>query len=246
MVTFASATVTATVSGSGPALWIFHSLLADAGSCIPLAQALSDRFTVTLPNLPGFAGSSATTPQLRAIADRMAEAIAGQPVTIIGNGYGSFVALELALRHPALVRRLALAGTGAAFSEPGRQAFRNMAAAVTGKGLAAIADVAMRRLFAPAFQAAHPALMAERRAAFLNTDPAVFTGACAELAALDLRAQVASLDIPLLALAGDARLGGRPDRRTVCAAGPKRLRGAGGVRGVPGRRARGGGYGCRA
>ena len=42
---------------------------------------------------------------------------------VIGNGYGSFVALLMALRHPGLVSRLVLAGTGAAFSDPGRAAF---------------------------------------------------------------------------------------------------------------------------
>ena len=50
--------------------------------------------------------------------------------------------------------KLILADCGAAFSEPGREAFRNMAAASKAKGLAAITDVAMRRLFAPEFQAA--------------------------------------------------------------------------------------------
>ena len=162
MTIFASGTVTATVRGSGPPVWIFHSLLADAGSCIPLQQALSDRFAVTLPDLPGFGGSHAIASHLPAVADRMAEAIAdaGPPVTLIGNGYGSFVALVLALRHPALVRRLALAGTGAAFDEPGRQAFRTMAAAVTGKGLAAIADIAMRRPVRTGFPASPiPGLM---------------------------------------------------------------------------------------
>ena len=205
MAAFADGGVQARVSGSGPAVWIFHSLLADAGSCAPLAQALSARFTVMLPDLPGFGGSAATAPSLAAVADRMAQAIAGgeHPALIIGNGYGSFVALVLALRHPALVRRLVLAGTGAAFSEPGRQAFRAMAAAVTANGLPAVAEMAMRRLFAPAFQDAHPELMAERRAAFLATDPAVFTGACNELAALDLTGDVVRLDAPLLALAGD-------------------------------------------
>lgn len=201
--------VEASVGGSGPPVWILHSLLADAGSCEPLAAALSDRFTVTLPHLPGFGASPAAGPALEDVADRMADAIRGgtapgaPPVTLVGNGYGSFVALVLALRHPGLVRRLVLAGTGAAFPEPGRQQFRAMAAGVAAKGLPAIADTAMLRLFAPAFQQANPALMAARRAAFLATDPAVFVGACAALASLDLRPDVGRLSAPLLALAGE-------------------------------------------
>src|SRR6201999_294193 len=92
---------------------------------------------------------------------------------------------------------------GAAFSEPGRDAFRNMAAASKAKGLAAITDVAMRRLFAPEFQAEHPDLMADRRAAFLKTDPDVFRDACAALAELDLRGDVKAVNVPALVLVGE-------------------------------------------
>jgi len=106
---------------------------------------------------------------------------------VLGNGYGGFVALQMAIRHPAVAARLILADCGAAFSEVGREAFRNMAAASKAKGLAAITDVAMRRLFAPEFQARHPDLMADRREAFSKTDPDVLQAACADLAELDLR-----------------------------------------------------------
>ncbi len=202
---YTDGTVAASVIGDGPPVWVFHSLLADAGSCTPLAAALSASHRVTVPDLPGFGGSAPVDAGLEPVADRLALAIgeAGGPVAIVGNGYGSFVALLLALRHPALVSRLLLAGTGAAFDEPGRAAFRGMAAAAAGKGLAAIADTAMRRLFSPAFQQANPALLAERRARFLATDPAMFIAACSALAALDLRDAVRELRIPMLVLAGE-------------------------------------------
>lgn len=202
---FAGGGVQASVTGAGPTVWLFHSLLADAGSCVPLAAALSGSHRVIVPDLPGFGGSAPVAPGLEAVADRLADAVrdAGAPAAIIGNGYGSFVALVLALRHPELVSRLVLAGTGAAFDEPGRAAFGGMAAAAGTKGLAAIADTAMRRLFAPAFQEANPALLAERRARFLATDPAVFTGACTALAGLDLREKVRGLRVPALILVGE-------------------------------------------
>lgn len=202
---FANNAVQAAVTGAGPTVWLFHSLLADAGSCTPLAAALSATHRVIVPDLPGFGGSVAVAPGLDAAADRLAEAMreAGGPAAVIGNGYGSFVALTLALRHPGLVTRLVLAGTGAAFTNEGRAAFRGMAAAASAKGLSAIADTAMRRLFAPAFQDANPDLLAERRAQFLATDPAVFTAACAALAELDLRDAVRGLRVPTLVLVGE-------------------------------------------
>lgn len=202
---YAGGTVAAAVTGEGPPVWVFHSLLADAGSCTPLAAALSGSYRVTVPDLPGFGGSAPVEAGLEPAADRLAAAIeeAGSPVAIIGNGYGSFVALTLALRHPALVSRLVLAGTGAAFDEPGRAAFRGMAGAAGSKGLAAIADTAMRRLFSPAFQQANPALLAARRERFLATDSAMFIAACNALASLDISDAVRGLRIPVLVTAGE-------------------------------------------
>jgi 3-oxoadipate enol-lactonase len=187
--------------GEGPPIWLLHSLLADAGSCLKLAELLRDSHRVLVPDLPGFGGSSWAGPGLDATADALAAAME-TPAVVFGNGYGSFVALTLALLHPARVTKLILAGTGAAFSEPGREAFRFMAAAAEAKGLGAIADVAMRRLFAPDFQVAHPELLGERRARFLETEIAVFTGACTALAALDLRDAVRRLQVPTLIIVG--------------------------------------------
>jgi 3-oxoadipate enol-lactonase len=109
----------------------------------------------------------------------------------------------MAIRHPKIATRLILADSGAAFSEDGRQAFRNMAAASKAKGLAAVTDVAMRRLFAPEFQEGHPELMRDRREAFLRTDPEVFRAACAQLAELDLRPELNKVKVPVLVVVGE-------------------------------------------
>jgi 3-oxoadipate enol-lactonase len=113
------------------------------------------------------------------------------------------VALQMAIRHPDIATKLILADCGAAFSEEGRQAFRNMAAASQARGLSVITDVAMRRLFAPEFQAGHPDLMHDRREAFLRTDPEVFHAACDALAALDLRPELSKVEVPVLVLVGE-------------------------------------------
>ena len=49
----------------------------------------------------------------------------------------------------------------------------------------------------------HPDLMADRRAAFLRTDPEVFQAACAALAELDLRPELAKVKVPVLVLVGE-------------------------------------------
>ncbi|HEY5131103.1 MAG TPA: alpha/beta fold hydrolase [Bradyrhizobium sp.] len=203
----ANGTVNAAQSGEGPALFLFHSLLSDRASFDAIAPRLSQSFRVIVPELPGFGGSQAVSGGLADVADRMAEAVkdgaGGGEAIVLGNGYGGFVALQMAIRHPGIAGRLILADCGAAFPEQGRQAFRNMAAASKARGLSAITDVAMRRLFAPEFQAQHPDLMRDRREAFLRSDPEVIEAACAALAELDLRPELGKVKIPVLVLVGE-------------------------------------------
>jgi 3-oxoadipate enol-lactonase len=204
---FADGTVNAAQFGDGPPLFLFHSLLSDRASFHAIIPRLSQSFRVFVPELPGFGQSSAVDGGLAEVADRMAEfvkeAADGRDAIVLGNGYGGFVALQMAIRHSAIASRLVLADCGAAFSEPGRQAFRNMAAASQDKGLAAITDVALLRLFSTEFQAQHPDLMRDRREAFLKTDPEVFRAACEALAALDLRPDLKKVTVPTLVMVGE-------------------------------------------
>ena len=204
---FANGTVNAAQSGKGPPLFLFHSLLSDRASFDAIAPLLSQSFRLIVPELPGFGRSDSVSGGLAGVADRMAEVVkdgaGGEAAIVLGNGYGGFVALQMAIRHPDIATRLILADCGAAFSEPGREAFRNMAAASKAKGLSVITDVAMRRLFAPEFQEQHPDLMRDRREAFLKTDPDVFRAACNALAELDLRPELAQVKVPVLVLVGE-------------------------------------------
>jgi 3-oxoadipate enol-lactonase len=200
-------TVTGRALGSGRPIVLLHSLLADRSSFDPLATLLARTHRVILLDLPGFGGSHPVAGGLEAVADRVAQAVRKLHLTespiLLGNGYGGFVTLLTAIRHPHLAARLVLADCGAAFSEPGREAFRAMSAGARAKGLAGIAEVAMRRLFAPDFQAAHPELVEQRRERFVAVHPETFHAACAALASLDLRGQAAGVQVPALVLVGE-------------------------------------------
>ena len=200
----AHGTVDTAFAGSGPTLVLFHSLLADRSSFDGIVPALAATHRVVVPALPGFGRSAPVEGGLAAVADRMAEAMGAldAPITLLGNGYGGFVALMLAIRHPGLVARLVIADAGACFSEPGRAAFRGMAMGAAAKGLEGIAEIAMRRLFAADFHAANPELVAARRVAFLQTDVAVVIAACEALAGMDLRGDVRAVKIPVLVVVG--------------------------------------------
>jgi 3-oxoadipate enol-lactonase len=203
----ANGTVNARECGGGPPLVLFHSLLSDRASFDRIVPKLSQTFRVVVPELPGFGQSAAVSGGLAAVAARMADAVRdaanGEKTIVLGNGYGGFVALQMAIDHPDVAARLVLADCGAAFSESGRQAFRNMAAVSAVKGLSAITDVAMRRLFAADFQEQNLDLMRDRREAFLRTDAGVFQEACEALAGLDLRPKLSQVTVPVLVLVGE-------------------------------------------
>lgn len=199
--------VSALTIGSGPAIVLLHSLLADYSSFNLIAGPLSKTHRVVLLNLPGFGSSDKVNDGLEAVADRVVAAINElkfeQPPILLGNGYGGFIATVAAIRHPGIAARLVLTGCGAAFSEPGRAAFRQMSAAAKTKGLAAVADTAMRRLFSPEFQSGHPTLIADRKNQFLTINIQTFCDACDALATLDLRSQLSTLRVPIMVLTGE-------------------------------------------
>lgn len=203
----ANGTVNTSETGSGSPIILFHSLLSDRASFDRITPELAKTFRVFTPELPGFGKSEAVAGGLEAVADRMAEAVhdcsGNAGAIVLGNGYGGFVALQMAIRHPGLAKKLILADCGACFTEPGRETFRTMAAVSEAKGLAALCDTAMRRLFAPQFQESNPELMRDRREAFLRTNPEVFRAACMSLANLDLRPNLDDVKSPVLVLVGD-------------------------------------------
>jgi 3-oxoadipate enol-lactonase len=194
-------------AGTGQAIVLFHSLLADQSSWDLITPALLKTHQVIQLSLPGFDSSDFVGGSLDEIADQIAGVIESlklsQAPIFMGNGYGGFVALNTALRHPHLPAKLVLADCGACFSDQGRAAFRGMSENAKNKGLIAIADVAMRRLFAPAYQELHPQLIADLKERFLNINLATFYGACEALSTMDLRSQVQQLQIPALVVVGE-------------------------------------------
>jgi 3-oxoadipate enol-lactonase len=195
------------IAGNGQPIVLFHSLLADQSSWELVAPELAKTHQVIQLSLPGFDASDFVGGALDDIANHIGMSLESlqlsQKPILMGNGYGGFVALNTALKFPNLPAKLVLADCGACFSEPGRAAFRGMSENTKNKGLVAIADVAMRRLFAPEYQAKHPQLIEERKERFLNIHLDTFYGACEALSTMDLRPQVKNLQLPALVVVGE-------------------------------------------
>ena len=178
-------------AGSGPGLLLLHSLLTDLTVFDGVRGPFAASRRVTRINLPGFGRS--TPVALESVADHADHVAAvmtalelGPDTAVFGNGFGAFVAAELAIRHGARFDRLILADVVAAFPEPARAPFRAMAEKVRADGMAAVLDTAIGRMFPPEFAAANAATVASRKTALATVDPACFARACLALAALDL------------------------------------------------------------
>ena len=194
-------------SGAGPDLLLLHSLLTDATVFERVLPALERACRVTCLDLPGFAGSQPR--ELHTVADyadHVAQAMFAldlpRDTAVFGNGFGAFVALELAIRHGDRFGPLVVADVVAAFPEPARAPFRGMAERVRAGGMAAVLDTAIGRMFPPAFQAQAPEVVAYRKSRLALADAGGFARACLALAALDLRAHLPSIRNRTLVLCG--------------------------------------------
>lgn len=209
-------------TGAGPDLLLLHSLLTElsvfelvlpslaasrpSGAFPSRGIATSGR-RVTCIDLPGFGASGpAEFATIADCADHVARTMDALklPATtdVFGNGFGAFVALELAIRHGARIGRLLVADTVATFPEAARLPFRGMAEKVRANGMQAVLDTAIERMFPTEFQAAHPDVVAARKAKLAPANAECFARACLALAALDLRPRLGGISNPTLVMCG--------------------------------------------
>lgn len=193
--------------GSGQPLLLLHSLLTELTVFDGVLPKLAESRRVTRLNLPGFGGSAPV--KLESVADH-ADHVAHvmdaldlpRDIEVFGNGFGAFVALELAIRHGARFGKLIVADALAAFPEPARAPFRGMAARVKESGMNGVLDTAIGRMFPPEFAARHPQIIAARKAALGAVNPDCFARACLALAGLDLGPRLGGIANPTLVLCG--------------------------------------------
>jgi 3-oxoadipate enol-lactonase len=192
--------------GKGRNLVLLHSLLSDRTAFDRIAPRLAAERRVWLVNLPGFGASAPAGPGLEQMADRIAEQLPKLGLSgdadLLGNGFGGFVSVELAVRHGGLFDRLVLVDTGAAIPPQGKSAFHVMAERVESAGMEAVLATALQRMFPDDFLAAHPAIAEERKASLRAAKPKDFAAACRALAQFDRRAELGTIRNPTLIVVG--------------------------------------------
>ena len=194
------------VIGEGPDLVLLHSLLTDRNAFDPIIPALSARWRVHKVDLPGFGQSSRCEPEIDSFADSIGGLLEEggydpRATALVGNGFGAFVALGVAIRHVGSFGRLVLIGCGTGFAAAG-QVFEAMADKVAAGGMQAVVDIALRRIFTESYLADHPAEATQRSKVLLGTDPEAFTIACRALQTVDYTSSASQVRNPTLIVVG--------------------------------------------
>ena len=107
------------VGGTGPLLLLLHGAGDQAGTWAKVVPALLGGYRVILPDLAGHGDSAPASGTIEAAAIVAGlEAVIGaeaqgQPVTVIGNSLGGWMAMVLAQRHPEWVTRVIAVNGGA-------------------------------------------------------------------------------------------------------------------------------------
>jgi pimeloyl-ACP methyl ester carboxylesterase len=104
-----------TEQGSGPTALLIHDIASDAAALDGLAQALAAAGARALAyDRRGYGSSGAPEPyDGTTVAEQSRDAVAllrgldAAPALVVGVGWGALIALELAIREPALVRAVA-------------------------------------------------------------------------------------------------------------------------------------------
>ncbi|MEP7356299.1 MAG: alpha/beta fold hydrolase [Anaerolineales bacterium] len=197
-------------AGSGQTLLLLHGYPLSRRLWRPQLEYLTDAAHVIAPDLRGHGDSDAregpyTMDQLADDAVALLDSLGlSQPAVVAGLSMGGYVALALCRRHPSRVAGLILAATKAGADSPEAQANREKSAALAReKGVEAIADSMLPKMFAPATYTANPGLVAEARAMMAATP---LNGVVGDLLGMKVRpdstALLAQITIPVLVIHG--------------------------------------------
>ena len=196
--------------GNGSAIVLIHGHPFSRRMWSGQLDALSDRFRVVAPDLPGYGESPprAETITPRGLADSVVELMDGIDVeraTVVGLSLGGLVAMELGLGYPERVDGLVLTATTAApLTEEEAAMRRSTAERLERDGMLDHALEMAGRLFGPDARR-EPALVLPVIETMLTTSPA---GAAAALRGRAERPPyhelLPALRVPSLVLAGDA------------------------------------------
>jgi 3-oxoadipate enol-lactonase len=193
--------------GSGPPVVLVHGYPLDGAMWSGVARAMSGRFRVLKPDLPGRGETAAPSDgSIEGHADFLAAILDGLavPAGLAGFSMGGYAALALARRRPQWLRALALVDTRASADDEAGRARRDEAIAlVRAQGVAPIAEAMVPRLLSPASLEKGDLVERLRRIILRQTADTVAADLSAMRDRPDARSSLPQIGVPTLVLVGE-------------------------------------------
>lgn len=192
------------IEGKGPVVVLSHALGCTLRMWDEVAARLRERWTVLRYDQPGHGASPAQGTTIEDYADAVAELV--RPfgrVHFAGLSMGGMVAQALAVRHPELLRSVAIANSAAHYDAAARTLWQVRVDTVRSQGMEPVADGALQRWFTPEFrEGAGAGRVAAMRSELVTMDAEAYARSCQAVAAIDFRASNARIETPTLVIAG--------------------------------------------
>ena len=188
-----------------PLLVLSNSLGTTLDMWAPQMPALLQHFRVLRHDARGH-GRSDVTPGPYTVAQLGNDVLALMDHLGIGRAHfcglsmGGMIGMWLGTHHAQRLDRLVLCNTAAKIGTP--DTWNPRIAKVDAEGMASIVDIVLERWFTAGFRQRAPEQVAIVRDMLLNTAPAGYSANCAAVRDMDQRADIASIAVPTLVIAG--------------------------------------------
>ena len=188
-----------------PVLVLSNSLGTDLGMWAPQMPALLRHFRVLRHDARGH-GQSDVPPgpysvdQLGADVLALMDHLNIERAHFCGLSMGGMIGMWLGIHHAGRLDRLVLCNTAAKIGTP--DTWNPRIAKVEAEGMASVVEIVLERWFTPGFRQRAPEQVAVVREMLLQTAPAGYNANCAAVRDMDQRAEVASISVPTLVIAG--------------------------------------------
>lgn len=194
---------------------LVHSLAMNREFWRPVAERLVVDAEVLVYDCRGH-GAASKSPgpyTVELFADDLAallDAVSWDSAVVAGASMGGCVALAFAAKHASRVRALGLIDTTAWYGDDAPAAWEERAQTALKEGLDALFDFQKTRWFSEGFRRDRPEVVASALAVFRANDPHAYVEACQMLGAMDLRAALPRLTIPVRIVVGEEDYGTPP------------------------------------
>jgi pimeloyl-ACP methyl ester carboxylesterase len=205
------------IEGDGEPVVCIHGLGGSSNNWTPVMAAFAGKRVVRF-DLPGSARSPLPSQKLSidVYVDTIASVLREMKVEkadVVAHSMGTIVAQHLAVKHPELVKSLALFGPLRAPPEGGRDPIRQRAALAREKGVAGVQDIAdaiVKGATSDETKAQRPVAIALVRESVMRQSPEGYAQSCEALAGAQA-ADVEKIGVPTLLVTGDQDGVGKPD-----------------------------------